>query len=109
MDTRAMIKTLHLTLTKKWFDLILSGKKTIEYRECKPYWKARLEGKSFDEIVFINGYGKDRPFMRVEFATMFKARVHYDTTGANGKIFNANVNCYAIVLGEILETRNIDD
>ena len=49
-------KILHLTLLKKWFDLITSGKKTKEFREIKPYWTKRLLGKSFDEIYFKNGY-----------------------------------------------------
>lgn len=36
------MKTLHLTLKKKWFDMIASGEKTEEYREIKPYWASRL-------------------------------------------------------------------
>lgn len=36
------MKTLHLTLKKKWFDLISSGEKTEEYREIKYYWATRL-------------------------------------------------------------------
>ena len=39
--TTAM-KTLHLNLKKKWFDMILSGEKTEEYREIKNYWIDRL-------------------------------------------------------------------
>ena len=35
-------KVLTLTISKKWFDMILSGEKTEEYREIKPYWVARL-------------------------------------------------------------------
>jgi len=35
-------KTLHLTLKKKWFDMIKSGGKPEEYREIKPYWITRL-------------------------------------------------------------------
>lgn len=34
--------TLHLNLTKKWFDKIYSGEKTEEYREIKQYWIRRL-------------------------------------------------------------------
>ena len=30
---------LHLNLKKKWFDMILSGIKTDEYREMSPYWE----------------------------------------------------------------------
>lgn len=29
-------------LKKKWYDLIKSGEKRIEYREDKPYWQKRL-------------------------------------------------------------------
>lgn len=29
-------------LKKEWFEKIQSGKKTIEYREVKPYWTSRL-------------------------------------------------------------------
>ena len=33
---------LHLTLKKKWWDMIASGEKKEEYREIKPYWIRRL-------------------------------------------------------------------
>lgn len=33
---------LHLTLKRRWFDMIESGEKRIEYREIKPYWINRL-------------------------------------------------------------------
>ena len=32
------MSTLHLTLKKQWFDMILSGVKTEEYRDIKPYY-----------------------------------------------------------------------
>ena len=35
-------KILTLTVSKQWFDKIVSGEKTEEYREIKPYWVARL-------------------------------------------------------------------
>lgn len=62
---------MHLTLKKKWFDLIRSGEKRIEYREVKPYWTKRLiheNGirKDWDEIHFRNGYGKDKPLIKAE-------------------------------------------
>lgn len=37
-----MKKVLYLAVSKKWFDLIASGKKREEYREIKPYWEKRL-------------------------------------------------------------------
>lgn len=36
------MKTLHLPLKKKWYELIERGIKTEEYREIKPYWVKRL-------------------------------------------------------------------
>ena len=54
---------LHLTLKRKWFDMIASGVKTEEYREIKPYWERRFE-KHYDVIEFRNGYGKHVPSMR---------------------------------------------
>lgn len=77
---------LILPIKKKWFDMILSGKKKEEYREIKPYWDVRiakwLDIKSTKENIeeikrvlqhgnvswkpdlkakFINGYGSSRP------------------------------------------------
>lgn len=64
------MKVLHLTLKKKWFDMIESGEKKEEYREIKPYWIKRLKydfwpGRQFDIIRFKNGYGKNSPEMEV--------------------------------------------
>lgn len=94
------MKILHLTLKKKWFDLIASGEKIEEYREVKPYWTKRLvEGKKykrFDEVHFKNGYGKNSPFMRIEFIrTMFCKSCMSD-----------GQETYIIHLGKILEIRN---
>ncbi len=36
------MKTLHLPLKAKWYEMIESGVKTEEYREIKPYWVKRL-------------------------------------------------------------------
>ena len=66
---------LHLSLTKRWFDMIKSGEKKEEYRQDKMYWKDRLVKKGywhsqtckqFDIIRFKNGYAKDAPTMDVE-------------------------------------------
>lgn len=50
-------KTIHMTLTYKWFDLVESGKKTEEYRRWVPGWRKRLNGlKRDDLVVFHRGY-----------------------------------------------------
>ncbi len=35
------MKILHLNLYRKYFDAILKGEKTIEYRDITPYWSKR--------------------------------------------------------------------
>lgn len=60
-------KVLHLTLKKKWFDMIAEGIKDEEYREVKDYWEKRLVDKDYDVICFRNGYNKNAPEVTVEF------------------------------------------
>ncbi len=40
------MKTLHLTLKKKWWEMIASGEKKEEYREIKLYWVNRFIKRS---------------------------------------------------------------
>ena len=88
-----MTRILHLTLHRQWFDSIVKGEKTEEYREIKPYWSKRISGKEYDEIHFTNGYGKDKPFMRVEYKG-YEVKTWLGTP------------VYALKLGKILEVRN---
>lgn len=50
------MKELRLPIKKEWLAKILSGEKTTEYREIKPYWNSRLIGKQYDVAVFSCGY-----------------------------------------------------
>ena len=59
------MRVLHLTLKKKWFDMIASGEKKEEYRELKPYWHKRLMGRTYDVIKFRNGYSRNAPEITV--------------------------------------------
>ena len=74
---------LTLPIQKQWFDEILAGTKTIEYREIKPYWTSRFlkvigekgdssasfstlieifnNQKKHIDIQFRNGYEPDSP------------------------------------------------
>ena len=42
MDKYLSNKFLTLSVRKQWYDMIVSGEKTEEYREIKPYWMNRL-------------------------------------------------------------------
>lgn len=84
---------LHLTLHKIWFDKIVAGEKTEEYRALTPHWNQRLVGKSYDEIHFRNGYSKNAPWMRVE------------CLGIGFGEWQGEA-CYVLKLGRILEIKN---
>ena len=51
-----MGNVLHLVLKHHWFDKIVSGEKTSEYRECTKYWDKRLQNKKYDSVIFHKGY-----------------------------------------------------
>ena len=105
------MQTLHLTLKKKWFDMILSGEKTEEYRDFKPYWHKRLsvhakngdwiKHKDFDVVIFKNGYSKNAPTMIVECK-----RIYVNTSSKLHWGAEWGVNYYKIELGAILSTEN---
>jgi len=84
------MKILHLNLYRKYFDAILKGDKKIEYREITPYWSKRFEGRHYDAIKCRNGYRKDAPEMTIKFEGMY-------ISGSE----------YAIVLGNIMESKNV--
>lgn len=107
------MKILHLTLKKKWFDMIASGEKKEEYREVKPYWEKRLGTKGWinagtpscsetyhfhkwDIVRFRNGYAKDAPTMDVEFRHITKC-IGFPKWGAVG-----GVEYFTIQLGKVL-------
>lgn len=84
-------KPLHLVLQRIYFDQILAGTKTSEYREEKRFYNSRLmrDGKyrNYSHVDFQEGYRKDARRMKV---TINKVELR------NG--------IYEIYLGEIIET-----
>jgi hypothetical protein len=98
-------KTLHLSLKKKWFDMIDSGEKTEEYREIKQYWSSRLLWHEYaKEVTCINSLkdaihqNSEDPFGSGVF------RKHYEFVEfRNGYAKNAptiTVECLGITYGE---------
>ena len=80
----------YLTLHREFFEAIAAGTKKTEYREDKPFWRSRLDGRVYSEVVFRNGYAVNAPFMRVQCL-----RIRKDDQGR-----------FAIALGRILEIKN---
>lgn len=62
-------RVLYLSVKKKWFDQMLDGSKTEEYRLVTPYWEKRLVDSEYDYIVISNGYPKKADYhKRLRFA-----------------------------------------
>ena len=56
-------KILYLIVVKEVWDRIVSGDKTIEYRDCGEYWDTRIKDKEYDYMRITNGYGNaTRPY-----------------------------------------------
>ena len=106
------MRVLHLTLKKKWFDMILAGEKKEEYRELKKYWHRRficsvmskedediISYKEFDYVIFKNGYQKNSPTASFKFEgiAVGTGRVEW---GAPNNL------CYIIKLGKQIHTNN---
>lgn len=51
-----MSKSLILPVKKVYFDEILSGSKTFEFRLRTEYWRKRLVGRTYSGVVITLGY-----------------------------------------------------
>lgn len=123
------MSTLHLTLKKKWFEMILSGEKKEEYREIKPYWEKRfnptytdyaignspkstiyntfyirrdLGGVVYDKVEFQNGYSKNAPKILIECKGILTGNAKADWSD------NWQGCVFIIKLGNIIETANCE-
>jgi hypothetical protein len=55
--------TLYLIVIKEVWDRIVSGEKTIEYREVTDYWSKRIHNREYSYLKITNGYGNaTRPY-----------------------------------------------
>ena len=77
-------KVLFLTLKKEFYDQIKSGEKISEFREYKKHWFQKLlneDGsfKTYDLILFQNGYHTNAPRMLVVFKSIkiIKERINW--------------------------------
>jgi hypothetical protein len=107
--TKSKSKTLKLTLRKKWFDMILSGKKKEEYRDIKPHWESRLmeitpelimRFRQFDFVEFRNGYSARSPYMKVQCRGIGIGL-------SKSKWSEKTQRCYVISLGKIVKKKYI--
>lgn len=98
-----------MTLTRHWFNKILSGEKKSEYREVKEHWNRRFSKGigGYSSVVFINGYNSDSPRMEIAIIDMeiVDGSVHRPE---NGEQLENDKFYYKINLGDLITSSNID-
>ena len=88
--------TLYLIVVKEVWDRIVSGDKTIEYRERTDYWDKRIHNRDYEYLRITNGYGNQtRPYRLYRYA------------GAT-RVMKNSIQSYAIPISEdlVIESRD---
>jgi hypothetical protein len=101
------MKTLYLSLKKEPFEVMVTGEKVIEYREPTKWILSRIEGKEYDLIKFVNGYGADKPYFICEFGAWSRSYHNEFITYSNGLTVDIAPWTICIHLGKIIETGNL--
>lgn len=86
------MRILRLPVNEYWYNLIVSGQLTHDYREVKPYWTKRLENKEYDIVEFYHRFNKSIEPIMYKFEWIKK-----------GRLVNYNLDAYIIKFGEKIE------
>ena len=101
------MNTLHLTLHKKAFDVMITGAKRFEIRKPSAWIKSRLFGKNgnpktYEAVHFTQGYGKNRPFFMAKFIGFGEVKEKTNWEYSNGLAVETEPGDYMIVFGDII-------
>ena len=114
-------KILKLTVSKKPFEVMVTGEKKVEYRSDSAWIKSRLYSKrtysnhpghsgtewtprKYDFVKITNGYKKTSPYLIAVFVGFKTLSIDMARTYSNGLVVNIKDYRYGIQLGEIVET-----
>ena len=105
-------KTLHLSLKKLPFDVMVTGEKDREFREPSQWIKSRLFNKNgtrkdYHFVKFTHGYGADKPYFIAEFKELRKTLIYCCFSYSNGLVVDVDGGSFVIVIGKIVESGNI--
>jgi hypothetical protein len=114
-----MQNTLHLSVKKEWFDVMVTGEKKEEFRNNSDWIRSRLwqkrkhetleiyDPKEYSKIKITNGYGENRPYFIAVFRDFLENIEPFERVYSNGaKIAVKNMD-YIIRFDDILEIGNI--
>ena len=99
--------TLKLTLSKKPYEVMVTGEKQKEYRLVSKWMESRLFDKKgyprhYDFIQFTNGYKKDSPKFICQYKGVSLVE-NVQETFSNGLTLDINEPTYVIHLGDIFD------
>ena len=105
-------KTLHLTLSKKPFEVMVTGEKPEEFRKPSDWIESRLfnkdgSKKEYDLVKFVNGYGADKPYFSAIYGGFFPSIINKTVQYSNGLKVDVEPGDYVLMLGDIIETGNL--
>ncbi len=64
---------LQLAVKSEYFDAMIRGEKTEEYRLCNDYWNKRIMFREYDRLIITKGYPK-RDVMRRAINALYLVR-----------------------------------
>lgn len=108
------MRTLHLTLHAKAFEVMVTGEKDKEFRVNSKWITSRLidkdgNPKKYDEVIFVNGYGPDKPRFKAEYKGFKRVLIPKVYKYSNGlEVKDLKFDDFEIKLGKILELKNYD-
>lgn len=103
-------KTLHLTLSARPFEVMVTEEKGLEFRKPSDWIKSRLYGKEYDFVKFTHGYGKNKPWFISEYEGYFIADSSDDGDEykySNGLKVKVEAGDYVIMLGQVVDSGNL--
>lgn len=53
------MSTINIIISERWANEILFNNKRIEYRDVKPFYTNKIEGKDITHVLFHVGYSKN--------------------------------------------------
>ena len=106
-----MSNTLHLTLKKSAFDVMITGEKTKEFRKPSKWIISRLvdnngNPKTYDNVKFVNGYGHDKPTFLADYKGFRIAEQETYIKYSNGLTVVVEKGDYIIMLGSVFYKSN---
>lgn len=100
------MRVLKLTLSKKPFEVMVTGEKTKEYRRPSKWILSRLINKEYDVVEFANGYGKDKPRFTCEYRGYLISASERSITFSNGLALDVKSGDVVILLGKVISVEN---